>query len=332
MSNPDNYTIGWICAVGAELVAAQAFLDEKHDAPANIPVNDNNTYTLGSIGNHNIVIAALPHWQYGLVTAATVARDLVRSFPSVRLGLMVGIGGGAPSSRHDIRLGDIVVSSPGYGSGGVLQYDYGKTIQDRSFSLTGYLNQSPQFVLTAIAVLEARYESEGHDLEQAIDSVLDKKKRLRLKYQRPDTSTDRLYQSSYTHKGSDEDSCTAVCGDTDSCLVLRTDRSDDQDNPAIHYGLIASANQLMKDALVRDRLCAEKDILCFEMEAAGLMNHFPCLVIRGVCDYADTHKNGSWQGYAAMAAAAYAKDLLGIIAPNKIEAERKLSEVLADGQ
>ena len=331
MSNPGDYTIGWICAVGSELVAARAFLDEKHDPPVDTPVNDNNAYTLGSIGNHNIVIAALPHWQYGLVSAATVARDLVRSFPNVRLGLMVGIGGGAPSRKHDIRLGDIVVSSPGYGSGGVLQYDYGKTVQERSFFLTGYLNQPPPSVLTAIAVLEAQYESDGHNLEQAINSILEKHKRLRRKYQRPDTSTDRLYKSSYTHKGSDQDSCITICEDTESCLVLRTERSDDQDNPAIHYGLIASANQLMQDALVRDGLSAEKDILCFEMEAAGLMNHFPCLVIRGVCDYADTHKSGLWQGYAAMAAAAYAKDLLGMIAPKRVEAERKLSELLTNG-
>jgi nucleoside phosphorylase len=64
--------------------------------------------------------------------------------------------------------------------------------------------------------------------------------------------------------------------------VCRTERAEEDDNPAIHYGLIASANQLMKDAQVRDTLAAEKGVLCFEMEAAGLMNHFPCLVIRGM--------------------------------------------------
>jgi len=87
----------------------------------------------------------------------------------------------------------------------------------------------------------------------------------------------------------------------------------------------------MKDALIRDRLAAEKDVLCFEMEAAGLMNHFPCLVIRGICDYSDSHKNKEWQGYAAMAAAAYAKDLLSRIAPNRVEAEKRASELLREG-
>jgi nucleoside phosphorylase len=86
----------------------------------------------------------------------------------------------------------------------------------------------------------------------------------------------------------------------------------------------------MKDATVRDRLAAEMDVLCFEMEAAGLMSHFPCLVIRGICDYSDSYKNKEWQGYAAMAAAAYAKDLLCRIPPNKVEAEKKIGETLSD--
>jgi nucleoside phosphorylase len=111
-------------------------------------------------------------------------------------------------------------------------------------------------------------------------------------------------------------------------LIERQERAEHEDNPAIHYGLVASANQLMKDAVIRDRLAAEKGVLCFEMEAAGLMNHFPCLVIRGICDYSDSHKNKEWQGYAAMTAAAYAKDLLSRILPNKLEAEKKLSDVL----
>jgi nucleoside phosphorylase len=76
--------------------------------------------------------------------------------------------------------------------------------------------------------------------------------------------------------------------------VSRTQRDELQDNPAIHYGLIASANTLMKDVRIRDRLAADKGVLCFEMEAAGLMNQFPCLVIRGICDYADSHKNNEW--------------------------------------
>ena len=99
----------------------------------------------------------------------------------------------------------------------------------------------------------------------------------------------------------------------------------------IYYGLIASANQLMNDALLRDKLSEDNGMLCFEMEAAGLMNHFLCLVIRGVWDYSDTQRNKEWQGYAAMTAAAYAKDILCRIAPNKVDAEKSIADVLLSG-
>jgi nucleoside phosphorylase len=177
--------------------------------------------------------------------------------------------------------------------------------------------------------IRAEYESEGHHLEGAINNVLEKKPRLQKNYKRPDPSSDRLYQSGVVHPRDNRASCEATCGDNPSTIVSRPERTDEEDNPAIHYGLIASANQLMKDAITRDKLAAEEDVLCFEMEAAGLMNHFPCLVIRGICDYSDSHKNKEWQGYAAMAAAAYAKDLLRRISPNRVEAEKKIGELLS---
>jgi nucleoside phosphorylase len=74
--------------------------------------NDNNDYTLGKVGKHNVVIAVLPDGEYGTSSAASVARDMLHSFPNIRIGLMVGIGGGAPSPKHDIRLNDIIVSTP----------------------------------------------------------------------------------------------------------------------------------------------------------------------------------------------------------------------------
>ncbi|KAL6892083.1 ankyrin repeat protein [Trichoderma evansii] len=325
MSNPSDYIVGWICAVDTEYVAAQVFLDEKHEGPEYVSPNDNNDYTLGKIGKHNVVIAVLPGGEYGIASAAIVARDMLHSFPNIRIGLMVGIGGGAPSQKHNIRLGDIVVSEPRDGKGGVFQYDFGKTIQNQSFRTTGFLSQPPAVLLTAMNGLKAQYEIDGHQFEEAINNILKKKPKLSKKYKRPDTSTDRLFKPEVTH----DSTCTTDCVYDPSKLILRSERKEEEDNPAIHYGLIASANQLMKDALVRDRMAAEMDVLCFEMEAAGLMNHFPCLIIRGICDYSDSHKNKEWQGYAAMAAAAYAKDLLYRIPPNRVEAEEKVTELLS---
>lgn len=324
MSN-DDYSVGWICAIATEYIAAQAFLDKRHDRPEYVSANDNNDYTLGEIGKHNVVIAILPDQEYGIASAATVARDMLHSFRNIRICLMVGIGGGAPSPKHDIRLGDIIVSTPHEKIGGVFQYDFGKAMQDQGFQSTGFLNQPPMLLRTAASGLKAQYISEGHYIEEKINGVLEKNPRLQMLYKRPDSASDRLYKSEVVHPLNHEASCAAVCGDDPLNLILRTERTGFENNPAIHYGLIASANQVMKDASIRDTIAAEKDILCFEMESAGLMNHFPCLVIRGICDYSDSHKNKEWQGYAAMAAAAYAKDLLSRIPPNTVEAAKKIA-------
>jgi nucleoside phosphorylase len=327
MSDPNNYTVGWICAIKTEYVAAQVFLDDRHNPPSRVSPGDTNDYTLGRLGQHNIVIAVLPNGEYGTASAASVATNMKNSFSNVRIGLMVGIGGGAPSERHDIRLGDIVVSAPGSDHGGVFQYDFGKTIQDQAFQHTQFLNQPPEALRGALTGIQAQYEIDGHQLEEAIGDILEKKPRLQQRgYARPQPGTDRLFKSEVTH---DSRGCATFCASEPSNLVRRDERTKDEDNPAIHYGLIASANQLMKDALVRDRLATAKDVLCFEMEAAGLMNRFPCLVIRGICDYADSHKNKEWQGYAAMVAAAYAKDLLSRIPPNRVENEKRISDILS---
>ena len=332
MPDPKDYTVGWISAVTTEYVAALTFLDEEHGQPEFVYTNDNNDYTLGRIGKHNVVLAVLPDGEYGEATAAGVARDMLHSFPNIRIGLMVGIAGGAPSKKHDIRLGDIVIGSPRDGEGGVFQFDFGKTIQGQEFKNTKFLDQPPSVIRAAVNGLKAQYEQGGHRIEETINSILQNYPRLQRKYKRPDM--DRLYQAGITHPSEGEAklaSCAEVCVD-ESSLIYRPKRTKDEDNPAIHYGLIASSNQLMKDAIVRDRLVERNDVLCFEMEAAGLVNHFPCLIIRGICDYSDTHKNKEWQGYAAMTAAAYTKDLLYRIHPNRVEAEKTLSETLSSGQ
>ncbi|WYZ44012.1 hypothetical protein EsH8_VII_000448 [Colletotrichum jinshuiense] len=328
MADPKNYTVGWICAIKTEFVAAQVLLDEKHDPPEYIAERDNNSYALGRIHKHNVAIAVLPDGEYGLSQATAVARDMLHTFPNIRIGLMVGIGGGAPTSKNDIRLGDVVVSAPRNGYSGVFEYDFGKTIQERNFQYTKHLDQPPVAIRAAVASLQADYECNGHNIRETINKIIEKNKRLR-KYARPDISTDLLYRSEVIHPA-DSGACMEACGVDPRKIIPRKQRDEDEgdDDPTIHYGLIASANQLMKDATVRDHLATERGVLCFEMEAAGLMNHFPCLVIRGICDYSDTHKNDNWHGYASMTAAVYAADILRRIHPSRVEAEKKIAEVI----
>ena len=201
-----------------------------------------------------------------------------------------------------------------------------------SFQQQGFLNQPPGILRAAVQGLRTRYERKGSQLEKAVTAILNDHPRMKQKYKRPDTSTDCLYRAEFTHPPGSESSCTNVCGDSPDRIISRPERTVEDDTPTIHYGLIASGNQLMKDASIRDKLAADKDILCFEMEAAGLMNHFACLVIRGICDYSDSHKNDEWQGYAAMIAAAYAMDILYHIPVTRVETEKRITGILSSGQ
>lgn len=313
-----DYTVGWICAVQTEYVVACELLDEEHPPLPTTSLQDDNVYTLGRIGDHNVVMACLPKGQYGLTSAASVAKDMLRSFSQLRFGLMVGIGGGAPSRKHDIRLGDVVVSSPVKRTGGVIHYESGKTIQDKKFERTGSLDAPPSFLLAALSKLSSLHERNGHGIAQAIEEMVAQNPRLKNKYQQENCELDRLYKPTYIHAEDGQD-CQVVCDTGTAQLIERKPRGTDEDNPAIHYGLIASADRLMQDATARDILAKEEEVLCFEMEAAGLMNHFRCVVIRGICDYSDTHKNDVWQGYAAATAAAYAKELLCVIPGREVD-------------
>lgn len=267
---------------------------------------------------HNLVIAALPNGHYGTITAATVAKDMLRTFPTIRVCLMVGIGGGVPT-RHDIRLGDVVVSIPQGADGAVLQYDYGKTIQGQKFQATSHLNTPPALLLSAISGVRMTHMEEGNNISQQIASVLRNQPRW-AHLKQPSSANDRLHYPHIVHAKSCRNGCGAAAN-----LKRRNPRTELGDNPAIHYGLIASGNQLMKDAEIRDNLARERDVLCFEMEAAGLMNQLPCLVIRGICDYSDSHKNDDWHGYAAMTAAAYAKGVLQMFRPGRLRQQAPLS-------
>ncbi|KAH7240200.1 nucleoside phosphorylase domain-containing protein [Fusarium redolens] len=237
----NDYTVGWVCALPKELTAATAMLDQQHPSLLK-PRNDSNAYTLGSIGPHNIVITCLPKVMTGNVPAATVASNLVTTFPSIKVGLMVGIGGGVPSNK--IRLGDVVFTADG-------------------FDTTGNATQSVR------------------NQDTRLSEELDRKwSRLAAASLRNDSLKDVLFKSSYEHvenpvsNGDPEDKDISM-------TVKRKDRE-----MCIHYGLIASGDKLIKDAASRNKLNEDLGghVLCIEMEPAGLVNHLPCLVIRGSND------------------------------------------------
>ncbi|KAG4281936.1 hypothetical protein FPRO06_10840 [Fusarium proliferatum] len=314
-----EYTVGWVCAIPLEMAAARGMLDKIHPDLSQQDPDDHNSYILGEICGHKIVIACLPAGVHGTNPAATVAKDLLRTFKSIRFGLMVGIGGGAPSLQHDIRLGDVVVGQPSGTLGGVVQHDRGKILPQGGFQRTGSLNAPPQLLLSALARLQATHMTEDSRVPEYLAQLVAKSpKRMKGKFSYPGTLNDRLYKAGYEHANPG----SATCGQCDESKRIKRETRDDNE-PYFHYGIIASGNHLIKDGKTRKRLSQAYGALCFEMEAAGLHN-FPCLVIRGICDYADSHKNDVWQEYAAATAAAFAKELLLFVAPSQVLQENKI--------
>ena len=327
-----DYTIAWVCALPKEQTAAIAMLDQRHD-DLRKPRTDNNTYSLGSIHNHNIVIACAPKGKIGTTSAAGVAVQMLNTFPCIRFGLMVGIGGGVPPT---VRLGDVAVSVPTSLYPGVVQWDFGKAESGGRFNRTGALNNPPNFLLTAVTKLESEHELAGSKISEYLKALEQKWPRLTAKYLKSYLLEDTLFRADYEHViESHRDGERALDPDTDEeqgcqfCDKTQSIRRKPRDRK-VHYGLIASGNQVIKNAVVRDYLSRElgSKVLCIEMEAAGLMDNFPCMVIRGICDYADSHKNKAWQEHAAAVAAAFAKELIGYVQQSEVEEQETVKEIL----
>ncbi|KAK0667120.1 hypothetical protein QBC41DRAFT_142394 [Cercophora samala] len=305
-----QYTVGWICALPIEMAAAKAMLDTIHPAPTDYQAHsDSNSYIMGTVGGHHIVIACLPQGHYGTNNAATVVNNLRRTFPSICHGLMVGIGGGVPG-KHDIRLGDVVVSDC------VIQYDLGKTVAMGVLQRTGSATKPPQHLLTAVSKLRADHELEATHIPQII-AQMHRRYPMMKEYTFDEAWPDILFSGTYDHINGPLENCSRC----DPFQQLPRPPRRERPHPRIHYGPVASGNQVMKHGVTRDRIAEELGVICFEMEGAGLMDSFPCLVIRGIADYSDSHKNKSWQKYAAATAAAYARELLLTLtaAPSPLE-------------
>ncbi|KAK7949557.1 hypothetical protein PG988_016196 [Apiospora saccharicola] len=297
MPSYEDYTVAVICALEFEMTAVRFMLDEEHGELPN-KYGDSNSYILGVLNGHRIALAWLPGTQ-GKGAAAVVATNLNRTFPSIKWRFLVGIGGGVPhGEKHDIRLGDVVDPDEN-GKGG--------------FHRKGYLAQTPTLLRGAAGRMRSDHDAFGSQAEEIIATMLQRWPRLKTKYKRPAAETDILFEADYPHQQN-----MPTCVDCDKLrAVPRLSR--DSECPEIHYGLIASGDRVMRSAAKRAEELGRvgEDILCFEMEAAGMMTEFSGLVIRGVSDYADSHKNDDWQRYAAAAAAACLKELLLRVQPEK---------------
>jgi nucleoside phosphorylase len=224
--------------------------------------NDTNMYILGCLGNHNMIAAYLPYKENSINAASKVALDIEKSFPSIKWYFVVGIGGGAPSEKHNIRLGDAIVSTA------IIQHDKGKRIQNNSnFQNMGIMHQPARSLMTTICWLQSDLNTYPDFLDTHIKCILS----LRPEYRSPKQEEDRLFQPYSKHKYGQK-----TCR---SCKGPEVHRKPQPAGPNVHYSLITSRNQVMKDATVRDWIDTNIEVLCFEIEGAGVIITRQCLII-----------------------------------------------------
>ncbi|KAL8856208.1 MAG: hypothetical protein Q9178_007173 [Gyalolechia marmorata] len=297
-----KYTIGWIAPMPIELSPALALLD--HITTLHI-ADDSNMYKAGRIGSHHVVMVTLD--KIGLGGIPSVAEKMHASFRHLGHLLLVGLGGGIPDYAfgEQMVLGDVVVSRQ------VEHLDCGRRTPN-GFEFSHHQTYSPTPALQkAVNTLRSIHSLHGTRIPQALQRIREKLRRtIRDNPEDPGPNADYLFNPDYHHKD-DTKLCENCCDPRRS--KSRQDRGPkayrEKDSPIVHYGTIGSGNSLVVGSKERETLYKEFRAICFEMEAAALID-YRCLVIRGISDYSDSHKNYAWQPYAAATAAAYAQELI----------------------
>ncbi|KAK8112018.1 uncharacterized protein PG998_008475 [Apiospora kogelbergensis] len=307
-----EFEIAVICAFVQEADAAEALFDhhwEDDGPPYDKAPGDPNAYSTGSIGRHNVVLTYMPG--IGKVNATTVAANCRISFPNIRLAVIVGICGVVPFTRdgHEIVLGDVVISD------GVIQYDLGRRMpegfvrKDTLLDSLGRPNTEIRSILAKLQGFRGRKILQKKAAEYL--AVIQQEPGLAAQY--PGSKRDKLFDAGYRHV-TDGKLCDD-CG-CDGPLIKRSRLDGDSQSPAIHFGLIASGDTVLKSGVDRDEISQKEGVIAFEMVSAGVWDLFPCVVIKGACDYADSHNMKAWQHYAAATAAACMKAFLDSWVPS----------------
>ncbi|KAL4733125.1 hypothetical protein BDV11DRAFT_210460 [Aspergillus similis] len=325
-SSRDEFAIAIICALTIEAEAVEDLFDETYDRLGERyrkEPGDDNAYVNGRIGNHNVVVCYMPGMGKG--SAASVASSLKISYKRIEVALVVGICGGAPYllSGSEVFLGDVIISDS------VIQYDFGRQYPGGFEKKTGVkdtLGRPNRAIRSILASLQARRSRK--DLQDKLLQHLQALQKSLPDWHRP-TIDDVLFEASYQHKhygltspacpcldSTSEDICKTAVESTCTLLGCDVDQacrrrpSTEHNSPRVHIGMVASADTVMKSGEHRDCLVQSDGVVGFEMEGAGVWDNISCIIIKGVCDYADSHKNKAWQAYAAATGAAAAKAFL----------------------
>jgi nucleoside phosphorylase len=308
-----DFEIAIICALRIESEAVRQLFDrdwEDEDPPYDKAQGDPNAYSTGLVGRHNVVLAHMPNM--GKATAATVASNCRTSFPNIKLALVVGVCGvvpTVPNTDKEIVLGDVILSN------GVIQYDLGRQFPEH-FARKGTLLDSLGRPNIEIRALLGKLESfqDRKKLGKKLASHLEElQKETEIEAEYPGIAHDKLFDPTYRHVKDGQTCEECRCSGE---LIPRHRLSQGTPQPALHFGLMASGDTVMKSGKDRDDIALREGIIGFEMESAGMWDTFPCIVIKGACDYADSHKTKKWQRYAAATAAACTKAFLEYWVPS----------------
>ncbi|OJD09678.1 hypothetical protein AJ78_08982, partial [Emergomyces pasteurianus Ep9510] len=323
-----DFPIAIICALTVEADAVEELFDETYDRLSKFygkQDGDDNAYINGRIGKHNVVLSYMPG--IGKGSAASVASSLRTSYTKIQLALIVGICGAAPHLSNDqqIFLGDVLISNV------IIEYDFGRQYSwgfQRKTDVKDILGRPNREIRSLLKGLEARRARMAvqDQLSEYIQTVQQSDSRWQHS-----GSDDILFEASYRHKHHDQstsarcvcfngdssddicqDALEAICtslGCNENRVIRRRDYSNKKPS-SIHIGTIASADTVMKSGEHRDNLVREERVIGFEMEGAGVWDSISCIVIKGVCDYADSYKSKAWQTYAAATGASAAKAFL----------------------
>ncbi|KAL2817330.1 hypothetical protein BJX63DRAFT_385723 [Aspergillus granulosus] len=340
-SSRDEFAIAIICALTLEAEAVEECFDETYDRLGECyrkQPGDDNAYINGRIGNHNVVVCYMPGMGKG--SAASVASILKISYQRIEVALVVGICGGAPYpvSGEEVFLGDVIISDS------VVQYDFGRQypsgLFEKKTGVKDMLGKPNRAIRSILASLQTRRSR--RDLQDKLLRHLQTLQESQPDWYRPTSVDDVLFDASYQHKHYGLTSATCFCLDSTSedicktavdstCTLLGCDLdrvcrrrpSTEHNSPRVHIGTVASADTVMKSGENRDRLVQSEGVVGFDMEGAGVWDNLSCIIIKGVCDYADSHKNKSWQAYAAATGAATAKAFLEYWEPTAREEANK---------
>lgn len=339
-SNREGFEIALICALETEFEAVCLVVEQFWDGGKDLygkSAGDTNSYRTGRIGRHNVVLLLLSG--LGKVRAAHAAANLHSSFTRLRLVLLVGGCAATPRMNDtDILLGDVIIST------GVVQYDLGRKYPGnfvRKDSTRDNLSKpckEVENILTALQMSDMKNmlaaRTAGLLLRMQNTTALHG---YGVEYQYPGILQDKLYEATYRHKHHTTEcsicsqSQNAVCGaalqatcEDLGCgkihLVRRKKLEEklqicqngdvSHQNPAIFFGVFGSGDIVMRSGEDRDILAVKENVIAFEMEAAGIWEEVPSLIIKAAFDYGDSHKNKRWQAFASATAACAARAVI----------------------